>query len=781
MSATPVVTPEDLSRGVRATAAQARPRIWIRALSFSALALYGVMRWGRLLHDPPAWRLIGLAGLAIALGIGLPLVRHLTERWPARTGPLLRGLIVAAIFLGAFPMAGLRWHWVWHLQIAVSVRAIGDGLDALANVLVPYLGPDYSTRLVITLGAGVLLLDAAAALAFAPREIGDGRRAAVALPLIALAVVPATLVRPSAPALQGLLLFLLLVLFMWGERIARDGVGAAVGVACAAGIAGAIVGPIVDEHHPWVDYRAWAGPVTGLRLDAFDWNQTYGPLRWPQDGHVVLTVRARHSDYWKASDLTEFNGTGWVTGAPGAAASAPPLPVPDRAALKRWTQAVQVTITGMRTTDVIGGSGITGEPEVAGGAVPGSASGTWVAHRALAPGDAYTVQTYSPRPTTTQLTADDGSYPWTALRPDLTLTLPGSASAAPGSGSPIPFPGFHQPLPAADQTFLANSPYAPAYKLAQRLADESATPDQFVGRVMHFLDDGRYAYDQQTKPSQLPLLDFLFHSRFGYCQQFSGSMALLLRMGGLPARVASGFTSGTTQPHRHLWTVTDVDAHAWVEVWFPHDGWVRFDPTPRAAPARGGSASADEAFDRRITAGSPIAHGSAQTSSSSTTATSPGAAGGGGHHHGDGVGGSGGGDPWPWVGGGAGLLVALIAGWELAARLGARTDPLAELERALARTGRPLKDGTTLVGLEHRFRSAPAAAGYIRALRLQRYGAAGDGPTPAGRRALRAELSAGLGFAGRLRAYWALPPLPPGPSATPRAPAPSRSVGPPQD
>jgi transglutaminase-like putative cysteine protease len=780
MSATPVVTPADLSRGARATAAPARPRIWIRALSFSGLALYGVMRWGRLLHDPPGWRLVGLAGLAIVLGVGLPLVRHLTDQWPARTGPLLRGLIVAAIFLGALPMAGLRWHWVWHAQIAVSARAIGDGLSALANVLVPYLGTDYSTRLVIMLGAAVLLLDAAAALAFAPREIGDGRRAAVALPLIALAVVPATLVRPAVPALQGLLLFGLLALFMWGERIARGGVGAAVGVACAAGVAGAIVGPIVDEHHPWVDYRAWAGPVTGFRLDAFDWNQTYGPLRWPQDGHVVLTVRADHSDYWKASDLTDFNGTAWVTSAPGAAASAPPLPVPTAALHhRRWTQAVQVTVRGMRTFDVIGGSGLTTRPEVAGGAVQGSAPGTWIAQQPLAPGDAYTVQSYSPRPTITELTADDGPYPWAALRPDLTLTLPGTASTAPGSGSAVPFPGFHQPLPAADQTFLQSSPYAPAYALAQRLAAESANPDQFVVRVMHFLDDGNYAYDQRTQSSRLPLLDFLFHSRIGYCQQFSGSMAMLLRMGGLPARVASGFTSGIAQAHSHVWTVTDIDAHAWVEVWFPHVGWVRFDPTPRTAPARGGSTTAAEDF-HRITGGAPIAHPSDPAVSTSTTQTTP-LAGAGAHHHGGGTGGSGGGDPWPWVGGGAGLLVALIAGWELAARLGVRSDPLAELERALSRTGRPLKDGTTLVALEHRFRSAPAAAAYIRALRLQRYGVAGEAPTPAGRRALRAELSTGLGVAGRLRGYWALPPLPPGPSAPLRPHAPRRSGGPTRD
>ena len=67
-------------------------------------------------------------------------------------------------------------------------------------------------------------------------------------------------------------------------------------------------------------------------------------------------------------------------------------------------------------------------------------------------------------------------------------------------------------------------------------------------------------------------------------------MALLLRMGGVPARVATGFTTGAYDQNTKSWLVTDVDAHAWVEAWFPHYGWVTFDPTPAAAPARGGHA-----------------------------------------------------------------------------------------------------------------------------------------------------------------------------------------------
>ncbi len=88
----------------------------------------------------------------------------------------------------------------------------------------------------------------------------------------------------------------------------------------------------------------------------------------------------------------------------------------------------------------------------------------------------------------------------------------------------------------------------------------------------------------------------------------------------------------------------------------------------------------------------------------------------------------------------------------------ARADLLAELERALARTGRPLQDGVTLVGLERRLHSSPDAEAYVRTLRLSRFGSAAGAPNAIQRRALRRELGRGLGFIGRMRALWALPP-----------------------
>ncbi len=67
-------------------------------------------------------------------------------------------------------------------------------------------------------------------------------------------------------------------------------------------------------------------------------------------------------------------------------------------------------------------------------------------------------------------------------------------------------------------------------------------------------------------------------TRAGYCQHYAGAMALMLRMIGIPARVAVGFTAGTWKGG--VWTVTDHQAHAWVEAWFAGHGWLAFDPTP---------------------------------------------------------------------------------------------------------------------------------------------------------------------------------------------------------
>jgi len=68
--------------------------------------------------------------------------------------------------------------------------------------------------------------------------------------------------------------------------------------------------------------------------------------------------------------------------------------------------------------------------------------------------------------------------------------------------------------------------------------------------------------------------------RIGYCENFATSMAVMARTIGIPSRVVLGFTPGTPQGDGTI-VVLDRNAHAWVELWMPTQGWVRFDPTPR--------------------------------------------------------------------------------------------------------------------------------------------------------------------------------------------------------
>jgi Transglutaminase-like superfamily len=87
-------------------------------------------------------------------------------------------------------------------------------------------------------------------------------------------------------------------------------------------------------------------------------------------------------------------------------------------------------------------------------------------------------------------------------------------------------------------------------------------------------------------------------------QMFAASLAALARLAGVPARVVEGFAPGDLR--RGVYHVTDRDAHAWVEAWFPGYGWLPFDATPgRDLPARASSSSA--AFDGTAAQAPPAA------------------------------------------------------------------------------------------------------------------------------------------------------------------------------
>ncbi|MBT2719736.1 transglutaminaseTgpA domain-containing protein [Bacillus sp. ISL-46] len=78
---------------------------------------------------------------------------------------------------------------------------------------------------------------------------------------------------------------------------------------------------------------------------------------------------------------------------------------------------------------------------------------------------------------------------------------------------------------------------------------------------------------------------FLFDTKRGYCDNFSSSMAVMLRTLGIPTRWVKGFTGGDFLQYSdeasgvQVYEVTNNNAHSWVEVFFPNQGWVPFEPT----------------------------------------------------------------------------------------------------------------------------------------------------------------------------------------------------------
>ena len=77
-----------------------------------------------------------------------------------------------------------------------------------------------------------------------------------------------------------------------------------------------------------------------------------------------------------------------------------------------------------------------------------------------------------------------------------------------------------------------------------------------------------------------PLANFLFERKQGHCEYFASSMAVMLRMLGIPSRIVTGFRTGEFNDITGQYVIRASNAHSWVEAYFPDEGWISFDPTP---------------------------------------------------------------------------------------------------------------------------------------------------------------------------------------------------------
>ncbi|HHC08920.1 MAG TPA: transglutaminase domain-containing protein, partial [Actinobacteria bacterium] len=197
-----------------------------------------------------------------------------------------------------------------------------------------------------------------------------------------------------------------------------------------------------------------------------------------------------------------------------------------------------------------------------------------------ATGDRYTVVAEIPRPDLAALAAE----------PDGDLSpLFATASAE----HPVPEPAA---LPRREPPGRARLVDVPADldprigAKARELTERLTTPfEKGLALEKWFRSSGGFVYDVEVTPGHdvESVGAWLFDAtdnpdyRRGYCEQFATAMALMARTLDIPSRVVLGFTPGTPAGDGVV-VVLDNNAHAWVELWMPTQGWVRFDPTPRS-------------------------------------------------------------------------------------------------------------------------------------------------------------------------------------------------------
>lgn len=716
-----------------------------RLIGFTALAGWGALHWMRMLEpaEPGRALLVVLVGVFAATAM---LVAGRMDTTRRRTLAATAALVpIAALMLLAGRVADeLVFPTGWTELAQGLSRAIED----LPGIRVPYRGLDDWVRSAIPLG-GSALVALAAVLAFWPRRSGKLGFPGLALPaLLTLYVVPVVALIMEHEFWRGAAFTLLMVVFLRLEKLRRTDTLAAAALAIAVTTIAFAAAPLLNRDQPWFDYETWTAEQSTSKSTTFNWNHDYDGLNWPRDGRELLRVTAQRPAYWKAENLDIFDGEKWVRSRLGS--TTPDVPEDNPRLLRRFTQDIKVSIRNLRTDRFIT-AGYAFDVDIPRLDELATLDGLYVAPRTLRRGDAYTAQVYTPRPTEDQRLEAGTDYDESLQEYTAIIAADPNLTGAPRDYLQFPFFGSGDPdaIVTRNGTFgdapalIQRAGLARTYGLARQLAEGADTPEDYVQRVLRYLGDtDNFTYSETPPPESHSLDGFLFDSRQGYCQQYSGAMALLLRMAGIPARVTTGFSTGATDTKTGEYVVRDFDAHSWVEAYYPGYGWVTFDPTPAASPARSQPADAVSATSS-VTGAGPLTPADALS------------------ERGGGIPLAAESRPWWQYALGVLGLAALIAAFVRAVRRWRQGAPpaLSELERALKRTHRQPAPGTTLHALERTFEQhTPAAAGYVRALRESRYRDEPARPTRAQRRGLRSELGRGGGLIGRLRAWWALPP-----------------------
>lgn len=480
-------------------------------------------------------------------GVALLLRRTRISAWlavPITVGALV--WLIAALYLPETLSWGLPTSETWELfrsevlavreqfRVAVAPVIYDGGWDvlaavgvAIAVVLADVFAFRADARAETLVPGGVLFVFVGA--------VGDDRaRVELTVAVIAVGVMTSAILRayhaPSGRRVGSVPL----------RRLLPGVVAIAVIVAATAGF----VGPRLPgaDAAPLYETRGRGGGVTEVVSPLVDIRS-----RLTNRSNVELfEVQANLESYWRSSALPDFDGTTW--GLPER-----PVESADDALATPSPQAIELR----QTITILGldGALVPAAPDPF--QATGPADLRWVAE------------------TSTLVTVDDELE-----RGDLIEVVSASprfdpavlaAASNVGPGDPI-----YTTVPSDLPSVVALT--------ATEVAGGAVNGFEASRRLQAWFQS-EFDYSLEVQPGHgNSAIETFLRDRVGYCEQFAGTYAAMMRTLGYPTRVAVGYTAGT-EIAPGTFVVRGKNAHAWPEVWFDGLGWVAFEPTPgRGAP-----------------------------------------------------------------------------------------------------------------------------------------------------------------------------------------------------
>jgi transglutaminase-like putative cysteine protease len=296
-------------------------------------------------------------------------------------------------------------------------------------------------------------------------------------------------------------------------------------------VPGAATSPILpDRDSPTVEASL---------VEADDSVEVVGSIRLSPS--VRFRVESERASYWQTASYDRYTGDGWVrTGEASAYEGQLAGPPGEARTLRQLVTAedpISVLPAAYKPVEVSGGVAADASVTPQGNLRPG---------RSLRPGETYGVRSRVPTADPEDLRRAGTDYPDRVT--DAYLQLPGSTTDR-------------------------------VRELSAEVAGDAETPyDKAVAVERYLENEKRYSLSVPA-PAGDVADTFLFEREAGYCTYYATTMVVMLRSQGVPARFATGYTPGEAVGDNER-VVRGLDSHAWVEVYFPDVGWIRFDPTP---------------------------------------------------------------------------------------------------------------------------------------------------------------------------------------------------------